>query len=190
MDFDRNRLAVAIATSAALLYGTQVFACGTERWSVKIGTDQDARSVHHGPPITTTIKYLTSLKAPKPIPKSRRVAPTELTIYKLNATLVGYKVESDRDYHLVLKDDQGRTMIAEIPSPDCVQRRGPFAAAVTIARHKFDSQLSVSTQFQQVDIPVQVIGVGFFDFIHGQTGVAPNGIELHPVLDITFNPLK
>jgi hypothetical protein len=29
-------------------------------------------------------------------------------------------------------------------------------------------------------------GVGFFDRIHGQTGVAPNGIELHPVLDIQF----
>jgi hypothetical protein len=27
-----------------------------------------------------------------------------------------------------------------------------------------------------------VTGVAFFDFIHGQTGVAPNGIELHPVL--------
>ena len=25
-------------------------------------------------------------------------------------------------------------------------------------------------------------GVAFFDFLHGQTGVAPNGIELHPVL--------
>jgi hypothetical protein len=25
-------------------------------------------------------------------------------------------------------------------------------------------------------------GIGFFDFLHGQTGVAPNGIELHPVL--------
>lgn len=28
-------------------------------------------------------------------------------------------------------------------------------------------------------------GVGFFDFLHGQTGVAPNGIELHPVLAFT-----
>jgi hypothetical protein len=27
-----------------------------------------------------------------------------------------------------------------------------------------------------------------FDFLHGQTGVAPNGIELHPVLNIVFNP--
>jgi hypothetical protein len=31
---------------------------------------------------------------------------------------------------------------------------------------------------------VVVTGVGFFDFLHGQTGAAPNGIELHPVLKI------
>jgi hypothetical protein len=31
-----------------------------------------------------------------------------------------------------------------------------------------------------------LIGVGFFDHLHGQTGVAPNGIELHPVLSIEF----
>jgi hypothetical protein len=30
-----------------------------------------------------------------------------------------------------------------------------------------------------------VTGVGFFDIIHGQTGVAPNGIELHPVLRVS-----
>lgn len=28
----------------------------------------------------------------------------------------------------------------------------------------------------------RVTGVAFFDFDHGQTGVAPNAIELHPVL--------
>jgi hypothetical protein len=32
-----------------------------------------------------------------------------------------------------------------------------------------------------------LIGVGFFDRLHGQLGVAPNGIELHPVLDVTFD---
>jgi hypothetical protein len=31
----------------------------------------------------------------------------------------------------------------------------------------------------------RVTGVAFFDFLHGQTGVAPNGIELHPVLSVT-----
>jgi Bacterial pre-peptidase C-terminal domain len=39
-----------------------------------------------------------------------------------------------------------------------------------------------------VSVPVRIRGVGMFDFLHGQTGVAPNGIELHPVLDIVFNP--
>ena len=29
----------------------------------------------------------------------------------------------------------------------------------------------------------RVTGVAFFDYKHGQTGVAPNAIELHPVLD-------
>ncbi len=28
-------------------------------------------------------------------------------------------------------------------------------------------------------------GVAFFDFDHGQTGVAPNAIELHPILGFT-----
>jgi hypothetical protein len=33
--------------------------------------------------------------------------------------------------------------------------------------------------------PARITGVGFFDRVHGQMGVAlSNGIELHPVLDI------
>ena len=31
---------------------------------------------------------------------------------------------------------------------------------------------------------VEVTGVGFFDRVHGETGQAPNGIELHPVLGL------
>jgi hypothetical protein len=31
---------------------------------------------------------------------------------------------------------------------------------------------------------VRITGVGFFDYIHGQHGVAPNGVELHPVLNV------
>ena len=32
---------------------------------------------------------------------------------------------------------------------------------------------------------VTVTAVGFWDILQGQTGVAPNGIELHPVLSFT-----
>ena len=31
---------------------------------------------------------------------------------------------------------------------------------------------------------IAVSGVGFFDRIHAQDGVAPNGVELHPVLSV------
>src|SRR6185437_14144285 len=47
---------------------------------------------------------------------------------------------------------------------------------------------TATTSFKTANIPVQIKGVGMFDFLHGQTGVAPNGIEIHPVLDIIFNP--
>ena len=29
----------------------------------------------------------------------------------------------------------------------------------------------------------RITGVAFFDFKHGQAGVTPNGIELHPILN-------
>ena len=44
-----------------------------------------------------------------------------------------------------------------------------------------------STAFwQRRKIRVHLTGVGFFDFRHGQSGVAPNGIELHPVLSMRW----
>src|SRR5438067_5961046 len=48
----------------------------------------------------------------------------------------------------------------------------PFGAAIASARAKFDGRLSATSGFQTANVPVQIKGVGFFDFIHGQTGVA------------------
>jgi len=33
---------------------------------------------------------------------------------------------------------------------------------------------------------VRITGIGFFNKVHGQSGVAPNGIELTPVLSIQW----
>jgi hypothetical protein len=35
-------------------------------------------------------------------------------------------------------------------------------------------------------VPVTVTGEAFFDTLHGQEGVAPNAIELHPIFVIMF----
>jgi hypothetical protein len=162
--------------------------CGVERWSVKTGTDADIAKVNLATSTATTIGNLVALTAPGTLPANNRVQPTEDTVFVLNATLTEYKLESDSDYHIVIKDASGNTMITEIPSPTCVGAGSPFASAIAAARSKFDAQFHVTTSFQTTSIPVQIKGVGFFDFLHGQTGVAPNGVELHPVLDIIFNP--
>jgi hypothetical protein len=162
--------------------------CGVERWSIKTGTDSGASAIDLTSSSSTTVSSLTSLSAPQPIPVGSRVSPTETTDWTINATLIEFKAENDSDYHLVISDDAGNTMIAEIPSPDCVGASSPFASAIAQARAKFDAAFTPSSSFQHVNVPVQIKGVAMFDFLHGQTGVAPNGIEIHPVMDIIFNP--
>ncbi|HEV2722291.1 MAG TPA: Ig-like domain-containing protein, partial [Thermoanaerobaculia bacterium] len=152
------------------------------------GTDPDVGQVNMSSSTATTIAALRALTAPATLPSANRVAPTETTIYTINATLTQYKLESDSDYHLVLQDASGNTMIAEIPSPNCVGAGSPFGPGITNSRNEFDARYTATTSFQTANIPVAVKGVGFFDFLHGQTGVAPNGIELHAILDIVFNP--
>jgi uncharacterized membrane protein len=162
--------------------------CGVERWSVKTGTDADVSKVNLNAPTNTTITAMRAFTAPNPIPPNNRITGPETTLWVINATLTLFKLESDSDYHLVIQDASGNTMITEIPSPTCVGSGSPFLAGITNARSEFDAKFTATTSFQTANIPVKVTGVGMFDFLHGQTGVAPNGIELHAVLDIVFNP--
>src|SRR6266436_2075890 len=162
--------------------------CGVERWSVKTGTDPDAGLVNLNSPIATTISNLSAIAAPSTLPDNQRVQTTETTVWVLNATLTKFVLAYDSDYHMVLTDAAGRTMIAEIPSPSCVGPGSPLAAGIAHARAQFDAMFTATTAFQTVNMPVQITGVGFFDYLEGQEGIAPNGIELHPVIDISFGP--
>jgi len=160
--------------------------CGVERWSVKTGVDADAGLINLQSTTQTTITSLISLPAPATLPANNRVQPTETTVFQLQATLTEYKLESDSDYHLILSDGSGNTMISEIPSPACVASSSLLLPGIQNARSEFDAQYIPSSSLQIANVPVTITGVGFFDFLHGQTGVAPNGIELHAVLDIQF----
>jgi hypothetical protein len=166
--------------------------CGVERWSVKTGTDAGASAVGLSSPQPARISELIALTPPHPLPADSRFAPTENTVFVVDATLTDFKLETgatgDSDYHLVLQDELGNTMVAEIPSPSCVDTGSPFATQIASARTAFDGKFQVRSSFHTANIPVRVTGVGFFDFFHHQHGAAPNVIELHPVLDISFNP--
>jgi hypothetical protein len=76
-------------------------------------------------------------------------------------------------------------MIVEIPYPSCAQG-STWSCFISRARSEVDAKFSVSSSPQYPAQTITVRGVGFFDYNHGQTGVAPNAIELHPVLQICF----
>lgn len=178
--------------------------CGVERWTVKVGSDMDVDLVNLGAHVPTTIATLAALPAPLSSDidlggpfANNRITPTETTVFVIDATMTFYKKETDVDYHIVLDDGAGHTLISEIPNPACILAPSPLGsgrvlvpsplgAGIAAAREKFDTRLSAQTFFQNAGIPVRMTGVGFFDFEHGQTGVAPNAIELHPVIDISF----
>lgn len=161
--------------------------CGVERWSIKTGTDSQARTISLAQPMLTTIAALRALRAPTTLPASSRVAPTEKTFFKLtNVTLSAYKHESDSDDHVVIQNTAGQTMITEFPDPNCVGTTSPWRAMIATARQRFDARFPTATTLQHINVVGSLAGIGFFDFIHGQTGVAPNGIEIHPVLAVCF----
>lgn len=178
---------------------------GTERWAYKTGTDPEAAGIDVTTTTPTTVAMLVSLPAPSdPDALTSRAAPVELTFYQVSATLTAYKLEADGDYHLVLDDGAGQTMIAEIPDPDFLTG-GAWDQQIAAARAAFNAHFGDSMaqlklyappvdggllMVTKVSVPVTVRGVGFFDRLHGQTGVAPNGVELHPVLAIAFGGVE
>jgi hypothetical protein len=82
----------------------------------------------------------------------------ETTNYRVAARLVEMKLEDDHDIHPVIA----------VPS-------APSAIIAACGQPS-------SSHFTDISGRATVTGVGFFDIPHGQTGVAPNAIELHPVL--------
>ena len=158
--------AARIATPSTAAHVRYTYAaCGVERWSVKTLQDRP-RLV---PIRRTSIAWLVSRPAPEGVP-SRRL-PLERHIFQVVGTVTLVRPELDSDLHLVLVAG-GRHLIVEAPSPACTARATPLRRR----------QMRRARQRARLCARARVTGVAFFDTNHGQTGVAPNAIELHPVL--------
>ncbi|HEV8229763.1 MAG TPA: hypothetical protein VGQ86_07380 [Candidatus Limnocylindria bacterium] len=182
--------ALLLATVASSVADAAV-TCGKARWPVKTGTDQDRASIDLAHVVPTTIAALRGLSAPSPRPQDRRVTSTETTVFSITAFITHYKKEPDSDYHIVIADENGLTMVTEIPHPSCVKGQSPVRGGITSARSDFDAVLHAKTsEFTEAlpPIPVQVTGVGFFDAPSHGKGAPENGVELHPVIAISFSP--
>lgn len=134
---------------------------GSERWPVKTGQDPDrakvGKNVVNGNDlgagiVETTIEELISLPRPTgladatkdpPAFKSVRANQTEVTIWRLEATITGLKHEADGDYHLVLKSNNTTAeMVGEIPTPSTVfVGDSPWLANIADARQQIDDKL-------------------------------------------------
>jgi hypothetical protein len=178
--------------------------CGSERWPVKTLTDKDAAAVNLTPDTTKTVADLNAVPAPTTSSQDTRLDATEKLTFKVHARLVGYKQEfdptstkpnkGDRDFHIVIADlhDPTKTMVVEIPDPACGGVcASPQLQKISDARKEFASKFPSDPpdkdfKVVQGNVEVDVTGVGFFDFAHGQTGLAKNCVELHPVIAISF----
>ena len=107
--------------------------------------------------------------APAALPTTR--LPFERHVYRVTAAVTLDRAEADGDFHLVPRVGSLH-MIAESPAPSCI-------AGATSPRRK---QMLAARAAARLCARAVVTGVAFFDFKHGQTGVAPNAIELHPIL--------
>jgi hypothetical protein len=175
-------VSVAAEQPAAAAYGPSY--CSGYRWDVKTGQDPQAGQVNLGSVTPTTVGYLTSLPAQPNLPDNSRLPPVELTQYEITGTIVDFALQHDNDYHVVIQDNSSsNVMITEIPDPACVPPSSPFAAMAANARSVFSANTATA-----LGATVAIKGVGFFDNNTLTSNVAPNKIELHPVLDINFNP--
>jgi hypothetical protein len=163
--------------------------CGYERWPVKTLADPTWRTVRFAHRVPSSVVRLRALPA-RPGTQARRARGVERTVFTVRAILVAAALEDDGDIHLELRDPRrpAATMIAELPDGHCtVGARPALRSQMERARTTFVRACGDPGPTFAVYRPgavVSLAGVGFFDRPHGQRGVAPNAIELHPVLQI------
>lgn len=174
--------------------------CGSERWAIKTGADSplaglSAVSILSFVPTPVSVLAMRLWPAPVRPSAISRISPHETILYRVTADLIAYKVEKDEDVHLVIAEPSNHalTMIAEIPNPDDCMIASPsiLVSLVRSVRSTFLSRYPLYSLGKLHTLPspvrITITGIGFFDKLHGQSGLAPNGIELHPVTAIRFN---
>jgi hypothetical protein len=165
--------------------------CGVERWAVKTLSDPRANLVDFTPR-DTSVGRLRRKADPHTSSSTPRLDGVETTTYRLKARLVEFKREDDHDIHLVIAvpSSSSKTMIVEFPDTGCPGARDSAKKAqMARARTTLTNACgqAPSSDFADLRGTAIISGVGFFDVKHPtpQTGVAPNNIELHPVLRVS-----
>ena len=158
---------------------------GVERWDEKVLTDPLAYTVIFASH-PSSVAHLVVITTPTPGTAMPRYQPVEDSVYTINCNITIKKAETDSDFHLVLSNGT-KTLIGEIPCSACSSVAvSPYSNLFQRCRNFINANIA-SGNVSSVSIPAVVVtGVAFVDPPHGQTGAAPNNLELHPILDIHF----
>jgi hypothetical protein len=168
----------------AILLAAAFTGCGHERVAVKNLLD----GVGLPPARRASVEELLALPAPRWARNARR-RQTERQVVTVDVEVIAYKNEPDGDIHAIIRSAGaapgkgpgtaafGRLMVAEFPLPGCASK-SPYAQRMARARASF-------LQLMKAHVSrLLLTGVIFFDKLHGQTGGAPSGVELHPILKV------
>ncbi len=152
-----------------------------KNWPFKVGGDAQARSIGLEP-VPTTIDALSAIPHVERPADGTRIPPAELTTWELrDVWLKSFQRSPDGDVHMVIADEHGHTMIAEAAPPFCTDDDSPWKARITATRKVVDDEIPMAVMGWHART-VSLAGPAYFDTLHGQFGVAPNGIEIHPIL--------
>jgi hypothetical protein len=175
----------------SLAFVASPFCGGTYRWDYKILVDPlGAKTVYKKTPVTKSIHALAGIPRPSNAQLGNHRSLPEQQKVKVTALIVGLGQEADGDYHLILTSPDGAdSLIAEIPDPSCKKIKGfpglkkDYTAARTFIEDNID-QTPGSIHYLEEGVKVKITGVVFFDKTAHGNGHAPNGVEIHPVLQI------
>lgn len=161
--------------------------CGVERWSIKTLSDTDTAFIHFNNVVRSSVHDQVNMEAPFGRLNDRLASET--VVYEIECFVIGYKKEPDRDIHVIVEDiNTDETMVIEIMSPDCPEVKNTSRHKLAIELYQwFTENIGVprtSFTFLKDHKRINLTGVGFWDYLHGQKGMANNGREIHPVLSM------
>ena len=156
---------------------------GEERWSIKVMEDASSDFINETPR-DTTIAELLQINTKTGANKYQETKPRmgiESQVYRIrHCFITKVLIENDNDLHLVIEDGKKHTLIAEIPDPKCQDAKN--SAFINSFIETRQTMLQYANNYRHYMFTIT--GVLFVDKSHGQTGKAPNNIEIHPILEI------
>ncbi|MGD0190113.1 MAG: hypothetical protein ABSD74_05190 [Rhizomicrobium sp.] len=169
--------------------------CTAPEWPMKILTDPESGLIDFSHPISATVREMQSVVRPqlgeqisRPGRADRKRDSVEKKIYLIRAVLKKIYLESSGDYKLVLADtaSSNQTMTAKIPAPQCAVGSSYHRQFQKVRDVLLEDVLPWDAATVPENTKVEVEGVGYFSSFRHQDGMAPNGLELHPVIKLTL----